>query len=90
MDRGDIAMRQYKIWTCAIVIPADTKLPLGFDTYPRQAALEAVELFVEPLACFSGWGGRITPKQRRIVERVEKKRAEDLQEFSRAAACSEK
>ena len=90
VDRGASAMKKYKIWTCAIVVPGDAELPSGFDAPPRQAALEAVERFVEPLACFSGWDGSITPAQRRIVEREEKKRAKDLKEFSRAAACSEK
>jgi len=59
----------YKVWTCKIVVPADTKLPNGFDAPPRWAAMQAVEATGIPvLSCFSGWGGKLSDSEREIVD----------------------
>ena len=59
----------YRVWTCKIVVPADTKLPIGFDSPPRQAAIRAVEVAgISILTCFSGWGGKLSDSERMIVD----------------------
>ena len=60
---------KYKTWECKIVVPMDTKLPQGFDSPPRRAAMDAVgRAGVPVLACFSGWGGDLTPAQEEVVD----------------------
>jgi len=61
---------KYRVWTCKIVVPVYDELPDSSDGPPRQAAIRAVErLGVRVLDCFSGWGGRLTAAQKRIVTR---------------------
>ena len=62
-------MSRYKVWECKIVVPADTKLPSGFDSPPRSAAQEAVEnAGIEVLDVFSGWGGSLDKIELKIVD----------------------
>lgn len=59
----------YKVWECHLVISKNKKLPDGFNTPPRRAAIEAVEKAgIEVLACFSGWGGSLTKTEREVME----------------------
>lgn len=59
---------KYQIWDCKIVVPADAKLPNGFDWPPRQAAIAAVEAAgIEVIGCSSGWGGRISKRDERFM-----------------------
>jgi hypothetical protein len=61
---------KYKVWECKIVVSEDVKLPDGFDSPPRLAAIKAVEQYgFKVLDCFSGWGGKLTKIERIIVER---------------------
>ena len=60
---------RFKVWDCKIVVPEDAALPEGFDAPPRSAAMRAVAAVGVPvLACFSGWGGKLTPVEKGIVE----------------------
>ena len=59
---------KYQVWECKIVVPINARLPMGFDSPPRTAAIEAVESAgVEVLACFSGWGGTLTETQAEVL-----------------------
>jgi hypothetical protein len=59
---------KYKTWECKIVVPMDATLPEGFDSPPRQAAMDAVARAGVPvLACFSGWGGTLTDTEVEVV-----------------------
>lgn len=61
--------KDYQVWGCQIVVRGDAKRPDGFDAPPRSAAIRAIEARgIEVVACFSGWGGKLTPEQRAIVE----------------------
>lgn len=61
---------KYQVWECKIVVPADAKLPDGFDQPPRRAALNAVEKSdINVLACFSGWGGQLTACEEEYVDK---------------------
>jgi len=61
---------KYKTWECKIVVPMDAKLPEGFDSPPRWAAMGAVARAGVPvLACFSGWGGELTATQQECVDK---------------------
>lgn len=72
---------KYKVWTCDIVIPGDIKLPDGADGPPRWAAILAVKQLGAPVrACFSGWGGTLTPRQRECVDEWEAERQAREQE----------
>lgn len=54
---------EYKVWTAKIVLD-DTKLPDGFDSLPRRAAIEAIEhAGFDVVTCFSGWGGKLTKSE---------------------------
>ena len=60
----------YKIWECKIVVPFAIELPEGFDSPPRRAAIEAVEEEGFPvIACFSGWGGKLTKIEKEIADK---------------------
>lgn len=60
----------YKVWDCKIVVPFDSKLPNGFDSPPRTAAMRAIEKAgITVISCFSGWGGLLTDVEKEIVER---------------------
>lgn len=64
-------MKKYKVWDCQLVVAGDAKLPDGFDWPPRAAVLSAMEAEgVKVLACFSGWGGRLTAARQRRMERT--------------------
>ncbi len=63
-------MISFRVWSCKIVVPNDAKLPDGFDSIPRLAAISSVEQEgIEVLNCFSGWGGTLTETESEIVER---------------------
>jgi len=60
---------EYRIWECKIVVPGNIKMPCGFDSPPRRAAIEAIEeAGITVFACFSGWGGTLTKIEAGIVE----------------------
>jgi hypothetical protein len=60
---------EYQIWTCKIVVPKDSKLPNGFDSPPRLAAIEAIEKTgIKVLGCSSGWGGSLTKGEREAFD----------------------
>jgi hypothetical protein len=60
---------KYKTWECKIVVPMDATLPEGCDLPPRRAAMDAVARAGVPvLACFSGWGGKLTGTQEEVVD----------------------
>ena len=61
---------QYKVWNCKIIVPANAKLPSGFDSPPRSAARDAVlNADIEVITIFSGWGGKLTAIEREMVEK---------------------
>lgn len=73
-DQATPNPKRYRTWECRIVVPADAPMPPGFDGPPRMAAIDAVEAAGIPvLACFSGWGGELTPLQREIVDTQKEK-----------------
>lgn len=37
-------MRKVKVWECKIVVPEDAILPNAFDSVPRHAAINAIEM----------------------------------------------
>ena len=60
---------KYKVWFCKIAVPADAELPRGFDWPPRTAACEAIENSgIEVVACFSGWGGKLSEGEIAVIE----------------------
>ncbi|MGB3945287.1 MAG: hypothetical protein WBK76_00405 [Candidatus Saccharimonadales bacterium] len=60
---------KYQVWECKIVVPLDAELPEGLDFPPRRAAILAVERAgIQVLDCFSGWGGKLTPMQKQLVD----------------------
>ena len=62
-------MSKFKVWKCKLVIPENTKLPMGFDWIPRHAAVEAVEnRGIKVISCFSGWGGKLDKSKQEIAE----------------------
>ncbi len=62
---------EYEVWTCKLVIPKGTIPPEinGFDSVPRQAAIQAVTLYTDVVACFSGWGGTLSETELAVVRR---------------------
>jgi hypothetical protein len=61
--------KNYRVWTCKLVVDADQPMPMGFDSIPRNAAVGAVERAGFPvLSMFSGWGASLTDLERQIVE----------------------
>jgi len=63
-------VKDFKVWSCKIVVRGDVLIPDGFDFPPRCGAIDAVEKTgIEVLDCFSGWGGTLTETEREIVER---------------------
>ena len=59
---------KYKVWECKIVVPAETELPWGFDSEPRQAARQVVlDQGIEVVAVFSGWGGSLTEAEQDVL-----------------------
>jgi hypothetical protein len=68
---------KYKTWECKIVVPMDAQLPEGFNSPPRRAAIDAVtQARVPVLACFSGWGGKLTPTEKKIVDDMNRGRTQ--------------
>lgn len=64
-------MAKYKVWECKIVVSDTTELPKGFDSPPRQAAIETIENNgIEIVSCFSGWGGKLLEEETKCVENV--------------------
>jgi len=64
---------KYKVWECKLVGEGDAELPLGFDAALRRAVTAAVEAAgVEVHSCFSGWGAKLTPGQRRCLDWMRK------------------
>lgn len=62
--------KKYKVWECKIVVPANAKLPSGFDRVPRSAAQEAVaDAGIEVITTFSGWGGSLDAIEQEMVEK---------------------
>lgn len=60
--------RKYRVWECKIVVE-DQDLPNGFDGPPRVAAIDAIQRHaVSVLSCFSGWGGKLTRLEERLVD----------------------
>ncbi len=60
---------KYKVWECKIVV-RDQDLPSGFDSPPRYAAVEAIKNSgIDVLSCFSGWGGKLTAPEKKIVDK---------------------
>ena len=50
-------------------MPANAKLPAGFDKVPRHAAQEAVaDAGIEVITVFSGWNGDLNDLERKLVE----------------------
>ena len=65
--------KNYKVWTCKIVISADSELPSGFDFPPRMAAEQAIESEgFTVLMNSSGWGGELDEYDLRHLEQVER------------------
>ena len=63
-------MKEYQVWTCKIVVSKEANLPDGFDSIPRQAAINAVEKKgIVVTDCFSGWGGDLTESELEVVNR---------------------
>jgi hypothetical protein len=63
-------MKNYKVWSCKIVVLADEELPDGFDSPPRRAAIKAVEdAGISVLSCFSGWGGKLSGAEKQLIDR---------------------
>lgn len=61
---------KYKIWECKLVVPIEAELPRGFDSVPRSAVINSVEASgIKVIACFSGWGGRLTKDEIRCIRR---------------------
>lgn len=58
-----------KIWDCKIGEVSEGELPDGADLPMRDAIREAYLKITgrEPQFMFSGWGGSLTPVQRKIV-----------------------
>jgi len=70
-DRWVVASPGYnwKCWSCKIVVDEKT-LPEAFDAVPRRAAIEAVEKSgIKVIACFSGWGGKLTDDEKEVIKR---------------------
>ena len=64
-----MSSKKYKVWDCKIVVPANAKLPAGFDKVPRHAAQEAVaDAGIEVITVFSGWNGDLNDLERKLVE----------------------
>lgn len=60
---------KYQIWECKIVVSINSKLPDGFDSPPRIAAINAIEKQgIHVLNCFSGWGGKLSKYQKIVNE----------------------
>lgn len=78
---------KYKIWHCKIVTYDNGEI-LG-DSYPRRAAIEAVENDgATVITCFSGWGGKLTKAELNSVEMLTIKAKaneilEDLESFNK-------
>lgn len=61
--------KQYQVWECKIVVPKDAVIPDGFDLPPRRAAIAAVcDANINVVACFSGWGGKLTQAEQEIAD----------------------
>lgn len=68
-DKKAEQRKKCKVWNCKIVVPIESDLPDGFDAPPRRVAIEAVEgVGAEVLGCFSGWGGKLTDIEVRVLE----------------------
>ncbi len=64
-----MSAKDYQVWECKIVVPADAELPSGFDRIPRRAAQEAVaDAGIEVITTLSGWGGSLDDIEQVIVE----------------------
>jgi hypothetical protein len=69
---------RYQVWNCKIVVAEDVDLPNSFDGPPRREAIRAVETAgFEVISCFSGWGGELTPSEKRIIDTYIKMRDHD-------------
>lgn len=65
---------EYQVWECRILVPKSFKLPMGMDSPPRRAAIEACEQAGVPVAsCFSGWGHEPTAAELRVMEYKDRK-----------------
>ena len=58
-----------KVWQCKLVLPEDANLPDGADLPMRQALQSACEELTgqQPIDIFSGWGGKLTKIEQRLV-----------------------
>ena len=64
-----MSSKDYKVWECKIVVPADAELPFGFDSVPRMAAQQAIlDAGIEVITNFSGWGGSLDEIEQQMVE----------------------
>jgi len=64
-----MSSKDYKVWECKIVVPANAKLPSGFDNPPRMAAQQAIlDAGIEVITNFSGWGGSLDALEQEMVE----------------------
>lgn len=71
-----MAERKYKSWVCEVVVPADAKLPKGFDGLMRAAIDEVILARNDCLSeahVFSGWGNVPTEA---MVATIEDRRAQ--------------
>ena len=65
-----MSAKDYKVWECKIVVPADAELPSGFDSDPRNGARNAVlDAGIEIITIFSGWGGSLDALEQESVEK---------------------
>ncbi len=64
--------KRFKIWDCKILVPISADLPAGFDSPPRQAAIEAIEAEgIEVLHCASGWGGKLSDEEQAYYDEID-------------------
>jgi len=72
-------MDNYQVWECKIIVSNEAELPLGFDSPPREAAIDAIQdAGIEVLDCFSGWGGKVSKLESAIMEDDDDKALEAL------------
>jgi len=60
---------EYKVWTCKIIVKDEKELPNGFDSPPRNAAIDAIEAHgFNVVSCFSGWRGKVSKLEKAIID----------------------